>query len=566
MELIDARVPLRKAGREFQACCPFHSEKTPSFTVSPQKQFYHCFGCGAHGTALGFVMEFDRLEFPEAVRKLAEQVGLEVPEEEGARKTESHAPLLELVKKAADFYKLELKSSQRAINYLKQRGLSGETAANFGIGYAPDAWDGLCKHLGDDPSVRERAIRAGLLVRKDSNKLYDRFRGRIMFPIRDTRGRVIAFGGRVLDKGEPKYLNSPESPLFHKGRELYGLWEARQVERQPERLLVVEGYMDVAVLAQHDISNVVATLGTATTSDHLQRLFRVCEEIVFCFDGDAAGRKAAWRALETSLPAIRDGRQIRFLFLPDGEDPDSLVQAEGTKTFLQRIASAMPLSQYLLDSLQARTDIRSIDGRARLVDLAKPHLKAIPDPIFRRLLTDELAKIAAMDAETLTKLIEGEARALPTAQVRRASLKTSASASPQRKALAILLEQPALVRHAGDSETWADLDRPGLGLLARVVVFLREHPETTAAMLLERWRDTEDGNMLEKVAAAELAIPEDAFEAELVGVFELLEHWVVEKRLEALIVKLEAEGLDDAEKTEYLALLKRRRGLSEPLN
>ena len=347
VELIDKRVPLKKQGREFAACCPFHNEKSPSFFVSPVKQFYHCFGCGAHGTALSFLIEYEHMEFPEAVRELASLVGMEMPQlERGEDKTSVLAPLYEVLDRAARYYREQLKRAPQAIDYLKNRGLTGEIAAEFGLGYVPAGWDNLLKVVGTDSGSQQALLGAGMLIEKEGeHRFHDRFRERVMFPIRDSRGRIIGFGGRILDKGEPKYLNSPETALFHKGRELYGLYEARQALRDIPRLLVVEGYMDVVALAQYGLRYAVATLGTSTTEEHLKKLFRVAPEVVFCFDGDRAGRAAAWRALENALPEAQDGRQIRFLFLPDGEDPDTLVRKEGKDAFEKRIVgSALPLS------------------------------------------------------------------------------------------------------------------------------------------------------------------------------------------------------------------------------
>ena len=391
VELIDKRVPLKKQGREFAACCPFHNEKSPSFYVSPVKQFYHCFGCGAHGTALSFLIEYDHMEFREAVQELASIVGMEVPQEQGESQVQgiSKAPLYEVLDRAATFYKERLKDSQVAIDYLKGRGLTGEIARDFGMGFAPAGWDNLLKAVGDSDERRRYLLETGMLIEKaGEHPFHDRFRERIMFPIRDRAGRIIGFGGRVIAKEEPKYLNSPETPLFHKGRELYGLYEACQALRNIPRLLVVEGYMDVVALAQHGLRYAVATLGTSTTEEHLKKLFRVTPEVVFCFDGDRAGRAAAWRALENALPEAQDGRTIRFLFLPDGEDPDSLVRKEGQEAFEERISrEAMPLSEYLISELTKQTDMKTAEGRARLAQLARPHLnrlrRGVPKAMLR---------------------------------------------------------------------------------------------------------------------------------------------------------------------------------------
>jgi DNA primase len=371
VEVIERRVPLKKAGREYQARCPFHDEKTPSFTVSPQKQFYHCFGCGAHGSAIGFMMNYEGLEFVDAVEELARLAGLQVPRDTAAAASRPAAGLYELLAEAGDWYQSQLKQSQQAIEYLKRRGLSGEVAARFGVGYAPAGWDGLMRQLGTDDQRLKLLQRAGMLS-QGKGGTYDKFRDRIMFPIHDRRGRIIAFGGRALADDGPKYLNSPETELFHKGRELYGLYLARKSQAKLEQILVVEGYMDVVALAQFGFGNCVATLGTATTGDHAELLFRAADEAIYCFDGDQAGRKAAWRALEATLPRLREGRQARFLFLPEGEDPDSLVRRQGGEAFEALLADAQPLSEYFFDQLTGGVDMSSIDGRARLVGQTAP--------------------------------------------------------------------------------------------------------------------------------------------------------------------------------------------------
>jgi len=392
--VIGTRVPLRKAGREYKACCPFHDEKTPSFNVVPDKQFYHCFGCGAHGTALGFLMDYDHLSFVEAVEELAARTGLDVPREASTtptanKPTQDHYTLLE---QAGEYFRQQLRNSPAAIEYLKKRGLTGETASRFGIGYAPDAWDGLIKQLGQSDAALQALTQTGLLIERDSkNGFYDRFRQRVMFPIRDSRGRTIGFGGRIIDQGEPKYLNSPETELFHKGRELYGLYEARQATRQLKQLLAVEGYMDVVSLHQAGITYAVATLGTATTPDHLKRLFRACNTVVFCFDGDRAGRAAAWKALEVALPVVSEGQLIRFLLLPEQHDPDSLVREEGREAFESRVTQATPLSEYMVNALSTRFDLSHAEGRDQFTAEAKRLLALLNNDSYRTLLYQPLA-------------------------------------------------------------------------------------------------------------------------------------------------------------------------------
>ncbi|MFP6851462.1 MAG: DNA primase [Pseudomonas sp.] len=410
VDVVASRIQLKKAGKNYTACCPFHKEKTPSFSVSPDKQFYYCFGCGAGGNALGFVMDHDQLDFPQAIEDLAKRAGMEVPREEGSRNNKprqpTDSPLYPLLTAAAEFYKQALKGHPQrkaAIDYLKGRGLSGEIARDFGMGFAPPGWDNLLKQLGGDALQQKAMIDAGLLIENaETKRTYDRFRDRIMFPIRDSRGRVIAFGGRVLGDEKPKYLNSPETPVFHKGQELYGLFEARKHNRDLDEIMVVEGYMDVIALAQQGLRNAVATLGTATSEEHLKRLFRVVPSVLFCFDGDAAGRNAAWRALEATLPSLQDGRRARFLFLPDGEDPDTLVRSEGTDAFRARINQhAQPLADYFFQQLSEEADPRSLEGKAHLMTLAAPLIDKIPGNNLRTLMRQRLSEITGLSGEAL---------------------------------------------------------------------------------------------------------------------------------------------------------------------
>ncbi len=534
VEVINTRVPLKKAGREYKACCPFHGEKTPSFTVSATKQFYHCFGCGAHGTALGFLMDYEHLGFPEAVEELASLAGLEVPREQGGG-PDRRPDLYSTLEAATGFYKDKLKQAPSAIRYLKARGISGPTAAAFGIGFAPDQWDGLLKHLGKDEAAIQRLATAGLLIERDQGGFYDRFRGRVMFPIRDARGRVIAFGGRVLGDDEPKYLNSPETPLFHKGRELYGLYEARQALRQIPRLLVVEGYMDVIGLHEAGINWAVATLGTATTPEHLERLFRVTEEVVFCFDGDRAGRQAAWRALENALPTLREGRQIRFMFLPEGEDPDSLVRAEGAAAFTERLKHAVALSEYLHDELAAKVDMSSLDGRARLAELAKPLVARVPDGVFRTLLVGRIAAAVGMDEAAYARFV---AAAAPTPRAAQPPVPPPRSppgrGSVVRRAIALVVHFPAKAAGAQLAPAVAALERPGVPLLAALLEDVAQCPNLTTGGLLERWREHEAWPHLQKLATAELVATEEVARAELQDCLDRLEEEQVRIRHEAL--------------------------------
>ena len=405
VEVLGQRLQLKKAGREFKAPCPFHDEKTPSFTVSPAKGFYHCFGCGAHGTAISFLMEYDHMSFVEAVESLAGMMGIQVPREESQRPARRYDELFDLMQTVERHFQAELKQYPAAVDYLKGRGIDGATAKRFRIGYAPAGWSHVLDKYGKSQEAIERLLAVGLIIRKDNGRHYDRFRERIMFPIRDARGRSVGFGGRVTGDDEPKYLNSPETVLFHKGQELYGLYEARQALRNIERLVVVEGYMDVIGLARHGIDFAVATLGTATTDEHLNRLFRLCDDVYFCFDGDRAGRAAAWKALENALPQVREGRQIRFVFLPDGQDPDSFVQAGGASAFEQALDDGIALSDFLINELSAQVDMQSVDGRARLAELARPLLSQLPPGVYRELLIDKLAATIGLSAAKLESLL-----------------------------------------------------------------------------------------------------------------------------------------------------------------
>jgi DNA primase len=509
VDVINRRVTLKKAGREYQACCPFHDEKTPSFTVSPQKQFYHCFGCGAHGSAIGFLMEYDNLGFVEAVEELAESLGIEVPREGGEDQGPDRRPLYALMEQASRFFQHQLRHhshASEAIDYLKSRGLTGEIAARFHIGFAPPGWDNLLNALGQDQPANKQLAECGLIIEQDG-KRYDRFRDRIVFPIHDTRGRVIGFGGRVLGDDKPKYLNSPETPLFHKGRELYGLFEARRANNKLQRLLVVEGYMDVVALAQFGIRNAVATLGTATTQEHLELIFRTCPEVVFCFDGDRAGRDAGWKALQTALPVMRDGREARFLFLPDGEDPDTLVRKEGREGLEQRLDQALPLSEFLFQQLTSQVKMETIDGRAHLAELARPHLERLPNGLFRKMMFQHLEQLVGIRDPQLDRT-SARRRSVTSRAASDAGLK-SQRPTPIRLAIALLLDNPHLVSVAHEVEpSWRNWDSVGTRLLAQLLEIIESQPTLNKAALLERWRDTEHFAHLNKLAQYTFGLPE----------------------------------------------------------
>jgi DNA primase len=573
VEIIGGRVQLKKAGREFRACCPFHNEKTPSFWVSPDKQFYHCFGCGAHGTVLGFLMEHDHMAFPEAVEELATRLGLEVPHEGGGAAGPKRAdePLYELMKDVARYYAEALAREPRARDYLVRRGLTPETCEHFGIGYAPNSWNELLRRFGGNEAGRKALSEAGMVIERergqvrDGDRHYDRFRDRLMFPIRDARGRVIAFGGRIIDAGEPKYLNSPETVLFHKGRELYGLYETRRARTNLSRLLIVEGYMDTVRLHQAGIDYAVATLGTATTPEHLRRLFRLVPSVVFAFDGDRAGRAAAWRALQQALPEVREGREIRFLFLPDGHDPDTLVGEEGKEAFEARLLGALPLSEYLVRELSQQSELGHADGRAAFAENARPLFLKVPEGVYRELLLERLAEVVGLGPQRLRELWLPGAAPPSTPEPAQASRPRSATAaagrgSLVRQAIVRLLHYPRIAAEVSAAER-AGLDasdEPGVDLLRDLLDDLREHPAQIAAQVVQRWSDREGGESLKKLLEREeviTAAPVAA--AELRGALGRLAELAAARRLEALEAKSRSGELNEDELKEFQLLIVR---------
>ena len=562
VEIINARVPLKKKGREYTACCPFHNEKTPSFTVSETKQFYHCFGCGAHGTAIGFLMEYEHLDFVDAIETLAAEYHLEVPRDDTHEKTtpvkDETQPLYETLEQAARLYQQQLRSSERAIQYLKQRGLSGEIAKRYRLGYAPGGWTFLLDNLANDSRDIYSLNTTGMLIEKSSSKHYDRFRDRIMFPILDRRGRCIAFGGRIIDDGEPKYLNSPETPIFHKGYELYGFFEARQALRKLERIVVVEGYMDVVALAQNGVEYAVASLGTATTREQIQKLFRSVSEVIFCFDGDQAGQKAAWRALENTLSIMRDGFDVRFLFLPDGEDPDSMVRKEGKEAFESRLKNAVPLSEFFFDKLLKETDIDSMDGKARLAKNARPLLATIPESVFSDLMYKRLAELVGVSDEKL----KGEQKEPEKAQRRpviRSRSGRDIKQNATRDAIALLLQYPELAEEVELPAVFATVSMQGFTLLNDLYQTIKKAPEITSSALLERWRDKKDFEILKKLMQRNVYGTEE--KARRIVVFDDAIKSLVAKyndvRFEILENKLRQGKLSDTELEEYKSLLVR---------
>jgi DNA primase len=591
VEIVGSRVPLKKAGREYKACCPFHDEKTPSFWVSPDKQFYHCFGCGAHGTALGFLMQYEQLPFPEAVEEMAGRLGLEVPREGGNAPTQrGQEELTDLLGRVAGFYQECLQSNERACAYLRGRGLESDTQERFRIGYAPDSWNEVLRRFGATEAARKALQATGLIIEREaarpgSELYYDRFRDRIMFPIRDPRGRVLGFGGRVLDGGEPKYLNSPETELFHKGHELYGLHEIRLARTSLQRLLIVEGYMDVVRLHQAGVAYGVATLGTATTPEHLRRAFRLVSEVVFAFDGDRAGRAAAWRALQNALPEAREGRELRFLFLPDGEDPDSMVGREGREAFEARLGTALPLSEYLIVHFREQADVSHADGRARLVSLARPLLAKVPPGVYLELLLARVAQEVGLTSERLRELLSDtsdpgyaaqahEGRRTADAQrggdaARNARSRRNASSSGRRglltQAIQMLLHFPAAaaavaapLRNALGAISEQEV--AGIGTLRELLETMSAAGNRSSAQLLEEWRERPEARRLGALFAEPTLLDATQARAELAGLLSGLVDQVdaerSTRRYDELLARVNARSASPEELKEFQLLLR----------
>lgn len=587
VELIDGYVHLKRTGKNYAACCPFHQEKTPSFTVSPDKQFYYCFGCGASGNAIGFLMDYTRLGFVEAIELLARNLGMEIPREEGVtQQRDDFQPLYRILEQAAAWFEQQLRNPKvkdRPIGYLKKRGLEGKTAKHFRLGYAPQGWDNLLTALGTDANQIKHLIRTGLLIEKEQGGAYDRFRDRVMFPIRDNRGRVIAFGGRVLGDDKPKYLNSPETPVFHKGRELYGLWEARQANSKLARVVIVEGYMDVIALAQFGITYAVATLGTATSQEHIEKLFRHTEELVFCFDGDDAGRRAAWRALENTLPCAKDGRQVKFLLLPEGEDPDTLVRKDGTTYFEGLLDEATPLSEFFFQQLASEVDIRTMDGRARLASLAKPYLEKLPQGVFRELMRQKLGEITQLkdirleDAPPRTPEPPPPTEAPPYYEDahwepapdehespqrprQRRPFKKNERTPAERPALSLvdttirmLLNAPQEAAHQPLPEDVEQLNLPHVDVLLELFQFLRQRPDASTATILGHWQNRDNAEVIFGLAAREFLLPHREQTPELADALRRLRLHKIEQDLDQII----AEGVKDKERFKQLLHLQK---------
>lgn len=557
VDVIDSRVKLKKKGKNYSACCPFHNEKTPSFSVSQEKQFYHCFGCGVHGNAIDFMMEYERLDFVEAIEELAGTLGLNVPREQrqgGApgnqpprANSETKRSLYDLLESVAQFYRQQLKkpTAQVAIDYLRNRGVSGEIAQKFGIGYVSDEWDLVRQQFGRARASEDMLVEGGLLIENDRGNRYDRFRGRVMFPIRDRRGRVIGFGGRVIGDGTPKYLNSPETPIFHKGKELYGLYEVLQAHREPKQVLVVEGYMDVVALAQFGVDYAVASLGTSTTGDHLQLLFRQTNTVVCCYDGDRAGRDAAWRALENSLSYLKSGNILKFLFLPDGEDPDSYIRQYGQEAFELQVAQAEPLSTYLFNHLLQQVDVGNNEGKAALEALALPLIYKIPDQSMQSQLLKLLEQKTGIYKKPKLNHKDNR-RPQPHKEIKR---------TPMREVIALLLQNPSYALRVPDLSGVQALPIPGLSLLVEVLDNCRNYPHITTGQLLEHWRGSKNESLISRLASWEIHVNEENQEELFLDSLDKILAQCIEKQIENLQAKERSSGLSADEKRELLALM-----------
>lgn len=555
VSLIDERIPLRKKGKSYLACCPFHHEKTPSFNVMADKQFYYCFGCSASGNAISFLIEYGRLSFPEAVEQLAERCGLTMPATGSSFSASSTAPLYEMLDQVTQFYQEQLRKTPHAIHYLQQRGLTGATAKKFNLGYAPPGWDNLLKQGFD----RQRLKEVGLLLEKESGgRPYDRFRDRIIFPIRDKRGRIIAFGGRLLKAGEPKYLNSPETRLFHKNKELYGLDRLYLGQQSLPFILVVEGYMDVLALHQADIPQCVATLGTATNAEQIRRLFSLTQEVIFCFDGDSAGRKAAWRVLEMSLGVLQDGYSLRFLILPEGEDPDSFVCKKGQAAFMECLEQAQYLGDFLFEGCLEQIDMTQLEGKARFVKRVVPLLEQISPGILQHKLFEKLAIFVNMDTQTLKQLTGSTIVPVQKNKTVRKPATYPAALSPMRLAIALIVQHPELVHTLSEPQIQAlsTLDLPGSELLMDLVTRLKTLLVLNSGQLLEYFRhDSARTQILTSLLHYPLSIPHTGLEREFHDLLRHLEKETVQKKIDQLLQKGKQFALTEAEKKQLYQLI-----------
>lgn len=570
VDIVDSRVKLKKAGKNYQACCPFHDEKTPSFTVSQDKQFYHCFGCGAHGNAISFMMEYDRLDFVDAIEELARHHGLDVPRDKGGMPQRSEQERQQqqddyaLMEQVSRFYQQQLrthKNSQTAIDYLKSRGLSGDVVKQWEIGYAPDGWDAVLSAFGSSEARVRQLIDLKLVNRNDRGKQYDFFRDRIMFPIRDRRGRVIGFGGRILEGDGPKYLNSPETRIFHKGRELYGYYQAQQQNRQLNTVMVVEGYMDVVALSQFGITNATAALGTATTPEHIQMLARGrASQIAYCFDGDRAGRDAAWRALENALPALKDGTQLSFLFLPDGEDPDTMVRKVGQDGFVDLVKQAMPLSQFFFDALLKEHNVGTPEGRMALKSAAQPLIEQVDGDEQRLMLEEELAKhTKEYDRFRLQHDIK-QANSRSQRPGSASAHTNKPRLSPLRMMVRLLVEHPNLASQCPDINpaVLTDSGLSGMAILVAVHQYCHQHPTSTTAQLIENFRSDPHSEAIGKLLNQEHLVSDDDARQVYQDSFAKLLDWHFDSRIDTLLSRARVQPLTQVEKQELNLLMKER--------
>lgn len=556
VDLIDAKIGLKKAGKDYQACCPFHNEKSPSFTVSQDKQFYHCFGCGANGNAISFVMEYEKLEFVDAIEELASMLNLDVPREQGGSSVPERTAAqkrsdYDLMLHTARFYQHQLKhhsNSATVIDYVKGRGLSGETVKKFMIGYAPSEWDSLSSQLGRNKDQKEQLVELKLASEKTPGRQFDFFRDRLMFPIRDKRGRVVAFGGRVMQAEQgPKYLNSPETRIFHKGFELYGLYEAKQAHKKLDHVLIVEGYMDVVALAEQGIEYAVAALGTATTSEHMHTLFRATDKVICCYDGDRAGRDAAWRALENALPYLIDGKALTFVFLPDGEDPDSLVQQEGKERFEKRLIEGEDFTKVMFNKLSQEIDLTLDSGKAKLLSAALPLIEKIPSEFYQENILEQLGRLIGRTREQLNNRLK-----TPKQQH---SIERKFKITPMRQAIGILIQHPKLAKSVPYLPDLAQMNIAGIGLLIRLQQQALEKEGITTAQLLEHFRETSDYEPLIKLATWQHQIKEERLETVFQNTFKFIEDQCLNYRLETLLIKDKTQGLNSDERLECHLLM-----------
>ncbi|MDR9827153.1 DNA primase [Vibrio sp. FNV 38] len=559
VDIVDARVKLKKKGKNYGACCPFHNEKTPSFSVSQEKQFYHCFGCGVHGNAIDFLMEYERLDFVEAIDELASYLGLEVPREQRpghsahqgpTASTEQKRNLYDLMGSIAQFYRQQLKlgTSKVAIDYLKERGLSKEIVQKFGIGYVADEWDLIRTNFGQNRQTQDMLVTGGMLIENDKGNRYDRFRGRVMFPIHDRRGRVIGFGGRVIGDGTPKYLNSPETPIFHKGKELYGLYEVMQAYREPPQILVVEGYMDVVALGQYGVDYAVASLGTSTTGEHIHSLFRQTHTVVCCYDGDRAGKEAAWRALENALQYLKSGNTLKFLFLPDGEDPDSYIRQFGQENFEQQVQDSIPLSAYLFQNLIETNNINlgTSEGKSTLRNVSTELINKIPNEGLQQELDERLDKLTGFMGHRAKRKATPETRPQPHKEIKR---------TPMRAVIALLIQNPSYADMVPDLSTVRHLSLPGLSLLIEVLEYCQASPNISTGQLMEQWRGRQNETLLSRLASWDIPLADDNQEDIFIDSLDKIFAQCAEQQIETLQAKARSVGLSTEEKRELQALM-----------